>query len=101
MSGYTLVFGVLDDKDVDEMLPAVSSSAQKVVLTRPGSTRGRPPGDISALSRCSNTVVVESPREALDHALATEAPVLVCGSIYLVGEARGQLRERFGVPPRY
>ena len=38
-------------------------------------------------------------RRALEWALAaTDATLLVCGSIYLVGRVRGLLRERFGVP---
>jgi dihydrofolate synthase/folylpolyglutamate synthase len=99
LSEYALVFGVLDDKEVGGMLPAVSRAAGEVVLTRPSSNRARDPKSIDHLSRCEETIVLEGPGEAIGYALASGRPVVVCGSIYLVGEIRGLLRERFGVPP--
>jgi hypothetical protein len=52
-------------------------------------------------------MVVPDPGRALDVALpyadgvlaATDGVLAVCGSIFLVGDIRRRLRERFGVPP--
>jgi dihydrofolate synthase/folylpolyglutamate synthase len=98
LPGYSLVFGVLDDKDAGEMLPPLSALAQSVILTRPDSTRSRDPHELVQWSDCPDTTVVESPKKALGRALKTGLPVVVCGSIYLIGEARGQLRRTFGLP---
>ncbi len=38
------------------------------------------------------------PHRALDRALADATTLVACGSIYLIGEIRQGLRERFGVP---
>jgi folylpolyglutamate synthase/dihydropteroate synthase len=48
-------------------------------------------------------IVAPDPAQALGEALASasdsDVPLVVCGSIFLVGEIRRRLRERFGVPP--
>jgi dihydrofolate synthase/folylpolyglutamate synthase len=98
---YALVFGVLDDKDVGQMLPVVSRAAGEVVLTCPHSNRACDPKSIVQFSRCDDTIVIESAADAIERGLETGRPVVVCGSIYLVGEVRGLLRDRFGVPPPF
>lgn len=95
----TLLFGALEDKDVAEMLGPLASRAERVVLTTPASPRARRPEELAALlSGRTGVEVVPDPGEALDQALRSEGTLVACGSIYLIGEVRKGLRERFGVP---
>ncbi len=95
-----LLFGVLADKDYGEMLPRLAAQARRVVLTRPASPRAKDPAELVSLLEGREGVLVEDdPDRALDLALGLGGEVLVaCGSIFLVGEVRKGLRERFGVP---
>ncbi|MEA2600812.1 MAG: dihydrofolate synthase / folylpolyglutamate synthase [Acidobacteriota bacterium] len=98
-----LLFGVLADKDYGEMLPRLAARARTIVLTRPASPRAKDPVELLPLLAGRENIQVEpDPGRALDRALAhplMPGEVLVaCGSIYLVGEVRKRLRERFGVP---
>ncbi len=97
-----LLFGVLADKDYGEMLPRLAAHARRVVLTRPASPRSKDPAELLPLLAGREGVEIEpDPSRALDRALALGGEVLAaCGSIYLVGEVRKGLRERFGVPVR-
>jgi len=96
---YCLLFGVLEDKEVGEMLPVLSASASSVILTRPASGRSRDPYELERWAvGGGEVVVIEDPEEALSAALAGAEPVVVSGSIYLVGEVRRSLRRRFGQP---
>ena len=97
-----MLFGVLDDKPVGEMLPHLDSRAERVVLTQPTSPRARPAEDLAALLAGRPNLHTEpDPAHALDLALDSgTAPLLViCGSIVLVGELRTALRRRFNLPP--
>jgi len=97
---YDLLFGVLADKDVGEILPVLADNARRVILTSPDSHRALPPEEIERLLPAGRVVVVPAAAPALDRALAGDHELLVvCGSIYLVGEVRALLRERFGAPP--
>lgn len=95
-----LLFGVLADKDYGEMLPRLAAQARRVVLTSPASPRAKDPAELLSLLHGREGVLVEpDPMRALDCALGLGGEVLVaCGSIFLVGEVRKGLRERFGVP---
>jgi dihydrofolate synthase/folylpolyglutamate synthase len=97
---FTLVFGMLRSKVDPEVSGRLWRRAEHVVLTRPPSDRALPPRDLAEMVGAVECEIVESPGEALDRALATEPDLLVVsGSIYLVGEIRGALRSRFGLPP--
>lgn len=98
---YGLVFGAFADKDVSEMLAALIPGASWVILTgfdhpRAGSPESFDPSQTISVA----TRRVPSLGEALDLALAEKegGPVVVTGSLALVGEARGALRSRFGTP---
>jgi dihydrofolate synthase/folylpolyglutamate synthase len=108
-----LVFGALGDKDAGEMLGHLAPRARRLVLTTAPSPRARPAAELAALlagsgriaadpagaGRAAPLLVEAQPAVALALALELGAEtVVVCGSIFLVGELRRQLRERFGVP---
>ena len=99
---YRLLFGALADKELAGMLPPLAAGAADVVLTHPASPRAAAPATLEALVPAGIPVRLEAdPQAALEVALADAgAPdlLVVCGSIFLVGEIRGALRARFGVP---
>jgi dihydrofolate synthase / folylpolyglutamate synthase len=88
-----LLFGVLADKDYVEMLALLAPRAQRVVLTTPASPRAKDPAELASLLGDREGVLVEpDPAQALERALALGGEILVvCGSIYLVGEIRKRL----------
>jgi dihydrofolate synthase/folylpolyglutamate synthase len=90
-----LLFGVLADKDYGEMLALLAPRARRIVLTTPASPRAKDPTELAALLEAREGVLVEpDPSRALDRALALGGEMLVvCGSIYLVGEIRKRLRK--------
>jgi dihydrofolate synthase/folylpolyglutamate synthase len=122
-----LVFGVLEDKEPGPMLARLAPRAHTIHLTRPSGERGMPLEDLRARvsealpedvlaggggrrkgtgrGRKGERTGVELleepvPARALRRALdgAEGRPVVVCGSIVLVGELRAELRRRYGVP---
>lgn len=90
-----LVFGVLDDKDLAGMLAALAGAARRLHLVAPDTARARPPAEVQALARQAGLAahVHGGVGEALAcaRAAAEGAPVVVAGSLYLVGEARALL----------
>ena len=98
-----LIFGVLGDKDAGEMLDRLAPLARNLVFTTVPTPRSRAAAELPALLRTARpgapALVEPEPAVALDRTLALGADTLVaCGSIFLVGELRRLLRERFGVP---
>jgi dihydrofolate synthase/folylpolyglutamate synthase len=98
---YDLVFGALGDKEIAGMLPPLAIAARRIVLTRPASPRAADPAALAEILSPALEVTIESePDMALTKALDDHASdlVVVCGSIFLVGEIRSRLRDRFGAP---
>jgi folylpolyglutamate synthase/dihydropteroate synthase len=67
------------------------------------SPHGRAATDLGELAAHAPGRVTTSLREALDaaraHASSAQHPIVVCGSLYLVGEARGLLLDLPSDPP--
>lgn len=94
------LFGALADKDYARMIELLAPHGQRWVLTTPQSPRAKAPAELAALLPGREILIEPDPETALDRALALGGRTLVaCGSIYLIGEIRKGLRERFGVPP--
>ena len=93
-----LLFGVLADKDASEMIGRLAPLVDRIVLTTPPSDRARQPGEVAALLPGRAVEVEPDLGAALDRALTPGGMLVACGSIFLVGEVRKRLRERFGVP---
>ncbi len=97
---YDLLFGALADKEVKRVLPPLARSARRVVLTMPDSPRAVSPEGLYRTLGGGEAILRPEPAAALSAALDGGGDLLVvCGSIYLVGEIRGLLRKRFGTPP--
>jgi len=107
----TAIIGIMRDKDAGEMLDRLASSpalaGARIVTVRIGA-RGLDGGELAARvrnawaarfdGRPAEVTAAESPEEALDLAVETAAraggPVVVAGSLYLVGAVRGLLVTR-------
>ena len=92
----TLVFGVLEDKDAAPMIRALFPLARRALLVSPAAERSRPPETYltEAAALCANVSIAASLDAALKEARDSARPeelVVVCGSLYLVGEARALL----------
>ncbi len=95
-----LVWATMADKDVPAILAAIAGSrairGATVVCTAVDAPRALPAGDLAAAWHAALPdlrVLVEADTDAaLDLALATgDGPVVVAGSLYLVGAARARL----------
>jgi dihydrofolate synthase/folylpolyglutamate synthase len=102
----TLVLAIMADKDFDGVVGALAGAAMlraaRVICTAPSGGRALPPERLAArwaavaapLGATTQPEVVFDPRAALDAALASgsgSGPVIVAGSLYLVGAARAIL----------
>ncbi|MCL6453150.1 MAG: bifunctional folylpolyglutamate synthase/dihydrofolate synthase [Alicyclobacillus sp.] len=89
---WTLVVGILGDKDVDTILRTVLPVARRVVVTAPDNGRALPVGELAQRIRAIDPTlpVMEQPRivEALACASAFDDPICCMGSLYTVHEAR-------------
>jgi len=96
-----LVFGILGDKDLANVLGPMLHESDTLTFTRPSSDRALPVEKakkrLEALAKGKGLSIVSQPQNAL-HAVLKNAgrkdAVWVTGSMYLVGEVRGLLRER-------
>ena len=95
---FSLVFGMLREKVDPSVVAALWGDASSVVVTRPDSPRALTPGELVALVGATPDATEIEPESALERALGRSDLVVVTGSLYLVGELRGWLRERFGAP---
>jgi dihydrofolate synthase/folylpolyglutamate synthase len=96
---FVLLFGALADKEVDRVLPGLAARAWKVVLTSPASPRALDVEALAAMLPTDKTVLENDRTAALSAALTADGDfVVVCGSVYLVGDVRMDLRRRFGMP---
>jgi dihydrofolate synthase/folylpolyglutamate synthase len=98
-----VVCGFLQDKPVAEMVKILAELADEVIATRPASDRAAAPEEVAGefTRRGVAAVVADDPEEAARLALARPAvqagaPVLGCGSLYLVGSLRRVWRARAG-----
>ena len=85
---YTLVVSILADKNADEMLRELRRAGSRLVATRSSSPRALAAADVAELARAHFGQVesVADPTEALARAHALGEPVLVTGSLYLLGD---------------
>lgn len=96
--GKEMIFliGVLADKDYPAMMGELLPLAKEFFTLAPDSPRALPAGKLAAYleTRGAKASPCGSIREGLDRALAAagaEDVICVCGSLYLIGEARRHL----------
>jgi dihydrofolate synthase/folylpolyglutamate synthase len=101
LHGVTAVFGVLRDKDCERMLTALAPCVETFVFTKPDYHRALPLRKLLATARNLGLGSRGFSRvdAALGHALRRMEPsgaLLVCGSLYTIGEAM----QYFGFSPQ-
>lgn len=101
----TLVFGAMGDKPIAAMLRALAVADPRPVFTRaPGARAADPRRLLRAWQRVAGPAAdrgraIDDPPEALRTAAALhrgEDPIVVAGSLYLVGQIRGLLTGEVG-----
>jgi dihydrofolate synthase/folylpolyglutamate synthase len=91
-----IVFGVMKDKDVPAMLAQLRAMDVPVIFSAIGWHRAAAPADLAAQFGAA-AQSAESSGDALDRArerATSSGIVLVCGSLYLVGEVMARHRDR-------
>jgi dihydrofolate synthase / folylpolyglutamate synthase len=85
---HAVVVSILADKDADAMLRELRRVGTRLVATRSSSARALPPAELADLARrhFSHVEAVEEPCAALARAHELGGPVLVTGSLYLLGD---------------
>ena len=89
-----LVVGVMGDKDVAGVLAPLLSLADRVFAVAPAMDRALPSARLAELCSAASCADGGSVAAGLDAARAAAAPddlILVCGSLFTVGEARAVL----------
>jgi dihydrofolate synthase/folylpolyglutamate synthase len=91
--GVWMIFGAMADKQYAEMIEALKRHARRIIFTRAQTARAKDPVELQALEPNSRVepTVEEAIQYARDNAPAGTT-VLICGSLYLIGEARGVLQ---------
>jgi dihydrofolate synthase / folylpolyglutamate synthase len=96
---YTIVASVLADKDVDAMLRILRRVGSRFVATTSSSPRALPAADLAEVARShfDHVVVEHDPVAAVVRAHELSEPVLVTGSLYLLGDlAQAEQRASWG-----
>jgi dihydrofolate synthase/folylpolyglutamate synthase len=97
-----LLFGCLRNKNAAAMLAELVPGVRRVVVTRSRAGKTVEPEELLRLARAAGGREVIAAQElgtALEEVLREPAPlVVVAGSLYLQGELRPLLRQRYGVP---
>ena len=85
---YTVLASILEDKDVDGMLEKLATVGRSFVATRSSHPRAFPAGELAdRAGRFFDRVERDDdPVSALERAHALGEPVLVTGSLYLIGD---------------
>jgi dihydrofolate synthase / folylpolyglutamate synthase len=94
-----LLFGVLRDKQLDTMVSALGGSsalrdAEIITTTVPDTPRALPANDVAAAFDGGARPIddwAQALDAALDAAVSAGGPLIVAGSLYLVGAVRGKL----------
>ena len=100
-----LVVGVMGDKDVECILAPLLPLADSVFAVCPALERALPSDELASLCRKGGAKAIDAGEVAAGLALAARAAgpadlVLVCGSLFTVGEARACLLEQHFEPYR-
>jgi dihydrofolate synthase/folylpolyglutamate synthase len=89
-----MVVGIMADKASDAILAALARAASHLVCTAATTPRAMRPADLAeAAARVAPdrpSIAFDRPGDAIRHAARLGSPVVVAGSLYLVGEVRAE-----------
>jgi len=85
---WTIVVSILSDKNADEILRILRGAGGNLVATSSSSERALPAADVARAARryFEHVEAIDSPVAALARAHELGEPVLVTGSLYLLGD---------------
>ena len=86
--GFTLLFGVLRDKQYPGMARMLAPLAANVVLCAPDSPRALPPAELARYFPGKTCRIEPDPARALAVAKKFKRTIIGCGSLYLAGGIR-------------
>ncbi|HEX4749941.1 MAG TPA: folylpolyglutamate synthase/dihydrofolate synthase family protein [Bryobacteraceae bacterium] len=94
-----LVYGAMRDKAVEEVAGQLFPLADRVIVTAPAQTRALRPEAILQIMPHPNGIIAERVQDAIELARGAPANAVVffTGSLFLVGEARGQVIRKIGL----
>lgn len=92
----TVIFGGLKDKNLSQMLEALSQIAARFFLVPVQNIRSASPSEVVTPNHLPRTVYSDV-KTAIERARAFRDPILVTGSLYLVGEALAGIDPDFGI----
>lgn len=95
-----LIFGVLKDKDVDDMLMNITSMANEIITLSPNSPRALSSEELKEKVSFfnKNCISCKDYKEAYDYFLAKATKkdlILICGSLYMIGDFRTGLTKEW------
>jgi dihydrofolate synthase/folylpolyglutamate synthase len=95
---FTLIYGVMNDKDVADMTRLLFPMADEIILTQPANKRALTAKQIRDIAALAGEVTVTSSVAAAIEAAEGTNPelIVVTGSLYLIGEAKEILQSRSG-----
>ena len=90
--GVWIIFGAMADKQFEEMIAILEPHAQQFIFTRPQSSRAKDPSELKKMVPGSHVegAVADAIEYARIHA-PSNTTILICGSLYLIGEGRPML----------
>src|SRR5262245_16682133 len=91
--GVPMIFGCMADKNYEAMLARLRPLVRTMIFTKVEGGRAKDPRELQALWPGAH--VAASPQEAVAFARLQSSPgdtVVVCGSLYLIGEVRSVLQ---------
>jgi dihydrofolate synthase/folylpolyglutamate synthase len=96
-----MIFGCAADKDIEGIMKQVSTGADKMIFTKAMDTpRAADPADLAEIyTKLSDgrvgqvTQNLEQALSIADAAVTSEDLICICGSFYLVGEAKQLIRD--------
>ncbi len=96
----TLVVGILDDKPYEDMLRCLIPVCSRIILTQPEIDRSLSPDKLYSVAKkiASDISIISDVGEAVTHAVDAALPdevVCIAGSLFVVGEAKKVLDQRF------
>ncbi|KGK88918.1 folylpolyglutamate synthase/dihydrofolate synthase family protein [Clostridium sp. HMP27] len=94
---FILIMGILSDKQVDDMVKVITPEASNIITVTPPSYRAENSSGLVEIIKKynSNCEAIENYKEAYEKALSyanANDLILICGSLYMVGEMRKTIR---------
>jgi dihydrofolate synthase/folylpolyglutamate synthase len=90
----TMIFGTMADKRHEEMLAMLAPRASRMIFTKAQTGRARDPLDLQQLVPGSLAFPsLDSAVTAVRDGAKGNNPIVICGSLYLIGEARAMLQK--------